>query len=83
MTAHSKLEEMVLRIHRRNGGNLSVLDFSMRLLDPSLRLDSLDLAEIMVAVENDFGISPFDSPVPPKTWNCLLALVGDAKSRFA
>jgi acyl carrier protein len=63
-----RLEELVLAIHRRNGGDLQTLDFSLPLLHPSLRLDSLDLAEIMAAIEQEFGGSPFDAAVPPRTW---------------
>ncbi|MHB8524395.1 MAG: phosphopantetheine-binding protein [Limisphaerales bacterium] len=59
---------MVLRVHRRNGGRLAHLNSALRLLDPTLGLDSLDLAEIMVAIEKEFGVSPFDSPSPPRTW---------------
>jgi hypothetical protein len=70
------LEAIVLAVHRRNGGTRSTLDLSLRLLDPALRLDSLDLAEIMVAVEREFGISPFDAPVPPRTWGELSRLIG-------
>lgn len=63
-----RLEQMVLAIHRRNGGALTVLEPETRLLDPKLGIDSLDLAEIMVFVEREFGASPFNSPVPPRTW---------------
>jgi len=69
------LAALVLGVHRRNGGALATLDFSRRLLDPALKLDSLDLAEIMVAVEREFGVSPFDAPTPPRTWGDLVRLV--------
>ena len=62
------LQELVLVIHRRNGGTLNSLDLNLRLLDPSLKIDSLDLAEIMAAIEMRFGRSPFDDPNPPRTW---------------
>lgn len=62
------LERLVLAVHRRNGGTLENLDPALRLLDPKLRIDSLDLAEIMVAIERDHGASPFDSARPPRTW---------------
>ncbi|HNQ87855.1 MAG TPA: hypothetical protein PKM73_04395 [Verrucomicrobiota bacterium] len=63
-----RISRLVLGVHRRNGGTLEQLDFSVRLLDPVLRIDSLDLAEIMVEVEREFGGSPFDAPRPPRTW---------------
>lgn len=69
------LSNLVLAVHRRNGGQLTALDTSLRLLDPALKLDSLDLAEIMVAVERETGRSPFDAPTPPRTWDDLLRAV--------
>lgn len=66
---------LVLTVHRRNGGQLTELDPTLRLLDPVLRLDSLDLAEIMVAIERETGLSPFESPNPPQTWDDLLRAV--------
>lgn len=63
------IEAAVMVLHRRNGGQAERLDFSKRLLDPSLRLDSLDLAEIMVELERRFGSSPFDGHEPPRTWS--------------
>lgn len=66
---------LVLAVHRRNGGQLEELDTNVRLLDPALRLDSLDLAEIMVAIERETGQSPFDSTVPPRTWEDVLRRV--------
>jgi acyl carrier protein len=62
------LQDLILTIHRRNGGRLESVDFSFRLLDPGLLLDSLDLAEIMAAIEKQYGRSPFDSPEAPRTW---------------
>jgi hypothetical protein len=44
------------------------LDFSLRLLDPSLRLDSMDLAEIVAELERCSGWSPMDNAVRPVTW---------------
>jgi acyl carrier protein len=63
-----QIEELVLQVHHRNGGKLKTLDLSMPLLDPSLGLDSLDLAEIVVAVERRFNYSPFEAATPPSTW---------------
>lgn len=74
--AHAqRIAELVLGIHRRNGGQLPSLDFSLPLLDRSLGLDSLDLAEIMAAVEKEFGQSPFDSGEPPRTWGDVVDLL--------
>lgn len=63
-----RLENLILKIHHRNGGSPVRLDWQGRLLDPRLALDSLDLAEIFVAVEKEFGFSPFNTGSPPKTW---------------
>ncbi|HOW67349.1 MAG TPA: hypothetical protein P5186_22845 [Candidatus Paceibacterota bacterium] len=75
-----RLEQMVLIVHHRNGGQLDRLDGEWRLLEPRLLLDSLDLAEIVAAIEKQWGISPFDAAVPPKTWRemtaCILKGIG-------
>jgi len=71
----SRLQKLVLAVHRRNGGQLKKLDFTARLLDPALRLDSLDLAEIMVGLEKESGVSPFESATPPRTWADVLVAV--------
>jgi hypothetical protein len=63
-----RVAQFVLLVHRRNGGTLEAVDGSLRLLDPRLGIDSLDLAEIMVAIERETGASPFDVPQPPRTW---------------
>jgi hypothetical protein len=65
----------VLSVHRRNGGELKELDSRWRLLEPALRIDSLDLAEIMVGIEREFGVSPFDAPRPPKTWGEVIKII--------
>jgi acyl carrier protein len=70
-----QVEAAVLTIHRRNGGSLTSLDAHLRLLDRSLMLDSLDLAEIMVAIERQHGVSPFDAPEPPRTWQEVIDFV--------
>lgn len=70
-----RLEEMVLRVHRRNGGELTALDLDWPLQAPELGLDSMDLAEVMVAVEREFGLDPFNAAAPPRTWRELLASV--------
>ena len=70
MTA--RVEGIVLGVHRRNGGSLERLDLNLRLLDPALGLDSLDLAEIVATIEKISHCSPFDSPVPPRTWAELI-----------
>lgn len=62
------ISDLVLSIHRRNGGSLNHLDWNLPLLAPQLLLDSLDLAEIMVVVEKETGCSPFDSNPVPQTW---------------
>lgn len=69
-----RIESIVLNVHRRNGGELTYISQDFRLLQPELGLDSLDLAEILVAVEKEFGIAPFESEHPPKTWGEVLDL---------
>lgn len=81
MSFSTRLTEIVLAVHRRNGGTLATLDLQLRLLDPSLRLDSLDLAEIMASVEREFGCSPFDAPRPPRTWNDVVELISNRAHR--
>jgi acyl carrier protein len=75
MEAQERISELVLTVHRRNGGALARIEPGWRLLEPALRIDSLDLAEIMVAVEREFGCSPFDAPRPPRTWDDVVAAV--------
>jgi acyl carrier protein len=70
-----EIEKTVLNIHRRNGGTLQNLDLNLRLLDPVLMLDSLDLAEIMVDIEKRFHCSPFDASTPPRTWANIIDLL--------
>ena len=62
------LAQHVLLVHHRNGGTLEAIDASWRLLDPTLKIDSLDLAEILVAIEREAGLSPFEASPPPRTW---------------
>lgn len=71
----NRLETLVLTVHRRNGGDRLRLDFEARLLAPELRLDSLDLAEVMVAIEREFGVVPFEATPVPRTWRDVLELV--------
>ncbi len=78
---NERISGMVLSVHRRNGGALTRLEPGWRLLEPALRLDSLDLAEIMVAIERAFGCSPFDAPQPPRTWDEVSAAVTLALTR--
>jgi acyl carrier protein len=77
----AQIENIVLGIHRRNRGSLSKLDFNLPLLAPVLGLDSLDLAEIVVAIERRFGVSPLESPQPPRTWLELQRQLQDALDR--
>lgn len=76
----ARIESLVLSVNHRNGGPLGRLDFSLRLLDPSLGLDSLDLAEVVVDLEKQFGRSPFDSAKPPRTWEELAQRLGEQSS---
>jgi acyl carrier protein len=55
------------------------LDFKLRLLAPALLLDSLDLAEIMAALEKEFEVAPFDAPEPPGTWEEIVKRIAEAR----
>jgi acyl carrier protein len=79
----AEIKKMVLAIHQRNGGGLTDFDLNLRLLDPLLLLDSLDLAETMVAIERKFGVSPFDSPEPPRAWSDIVRSVKSGEGRPA
>lgn len=75
MEHRSLIESAVLAVHRRNGGLVAHLDFSLRLLDPTLQLDSMDLAEIVAELERRSGWSPMDNVVRPVTWGEFAALL--------
>lgn len=75
MEVDERIAGFVINVHRRNGGTLVRIEPGWRLLEPALRIDSLDLAEIMVSIERAFGCSPFDSPQPPRTWGEVSAAV--------
>jgi acyl carrier protein len=79
MEVRRQIETLVLSLVHRNGGTLGTLDFSLRLLDPSLGIDSLDLAEILVQLEKQHGRSPFDAAVPPRTWEQLAQVLETSK----
>lgn len=75
------LERLVLTVHRRNGGTLESVHPELRLLDARLRIDSLDLAEIMVGIEREWGASPFDSATPPRTWGDVSEWIRQRKNK--
>ena len=62
------IEDLVLSIHRRNGGTMASLDWNLALMAPELDIDSMDLAEIIAHLEKGFRFNPFDAPEPPRTW---------------
>lgn len=72
--ARARVLGCVLGVHHRNGGSLAEIDPALRLMEPILLLDSLDLAEIMASIERDFGVSPFERGAP-RTWEDVLRLV--------
>ena len=74
-----RLESIVMKIHFRNGGGPVDMDWTSRLLSGALILDSLDLAEVVVRVEKEFGVKPFDGERPPRTWMELLEVVEGLK----
>jgi hypothetical protein len=54
---------------------MTSLDFALRLMDPSLKLDSMDLAEIVAELERQDGWSPMDRRVRPTTWGDFAGLL--------
>ena len=64
--------DVVLAIHRRNGGTQVSLPWEDSLLGGRLGLDSLDVAEVMVEVERVHKVSPFELSPRPKTWGDVL-----------
>jgi hypothetical protein len=71
----SHVEALVLSVHQRNGGRHGKLEWHWRLLEPSLGIDSLDLAEIVVSIEKEYGRSLFDNAPAPRTWADVLAIL--------
>jgi hypothetical protein len=58
------------------------LSIGMRLaLRAELGIDSLDLAEIVVAIEKQVGISLFDLHTPPRTWEDVRLAVIESQLR--
>lgn len=78
MNMHQEIEALVMAIHRRNGGTMERLDFGLRLLARELRLDSLDLAEIMAGLERRHGRTPFEGGKTPSTWEDVAQLMSGA-----
>lgn len=66
-----------MKIHQRNGGGPLEMDWKSKFLSGGLVLDSLDLAEIVVLVEREFSVKPFENSRPPRTWEDFLKAVED------
>ena len=71
-SANLWLQEVVLGIHRRNGGAEVSLPLGDELMGGRLGLDSLDVAEVMVEVERVHKVSPFEFSPRPRTWGDVL-----------
>ena len=71
------IEGLVLALHHRNGGRLSRVDWNYRLLDATLAIDSLDLAEIVVQIETQYKVSLFDTAPAPRTWGDVVRIVSE------
>ena len=78
-----EISSLVLAVHRRNQGRLIALDLRWRLLEPALGLDSLDLAEIVAAIERRFAVSLFDAGQAPATWADVARAVGTSGRKGA
>jgi acyl carrier protein len=83
------IEQKVMNIHRRNGGSVEALDFSERLLQGTIGLDSIDLAEVIAELESKFCISIFeDRDSAPLTWQAIVGIIvnnsffNDTRSRL-
>ena len=75
--AETRVIALVIGVHRRNGGTLKELNLSLRLMDPGLGIDSLDLAEIVASLEREFGIALFDRTIP-QTWGGVVRVLSEA-----
>jgi hypothetical protein len=76
MKHRSPIQSAALAVHRRNGGIEPHLGFSLRLFDPSLRLDSMEYAEIVAELERRWELSPVDNSVRPVTRGEFATLPG-------
>lgn len=58
----------VFGVHRRNGGAVVERGLDLAIADPRLKLDSLDLAEIVASLEKQYQIPIFEQPTTVRTW---------------
>jgi len=75
MKYRSLIHSAVMAVHRRNGEIAPHLRYSLRLLGPSLRLDSIEYAEIVAELERRLGWSPMDNSVRPVTRDKFVTLL--------
>lgn len=69
------LHELVLGIHRRNGGTEHEMDPGAPLIGGALGLNSLDLAEVVVVIERRFGLVLFGQGRHPENWQDVLDII--------
>lgn len=69
------LEDLVIRIHRRNSGLERVLDLSEPILSGKYQVDSMDLAEIVATIQKDFGLTLFEDNKFPRVWGDVVEIL--------
>ena len=72
---NSYIENLILRIHKRNGGSLNSLNYDLELTHPTLGLDSMDMAEVVATIQRDYGVMLFEGNNNPKTWNEVIDII--------
>ncbi len=73
--SETNLQSHVRRIQVRKGVEPRPVALTARLLSPETNLDSLDVAELITAMENDHGISLSDASPFPETWMEVLRMI--------
>ena len=73
---NSYIENLILRIHKRNGGSLNSLNYDLELMHPTLGLDSMDMAEVVATIQRDYGVMLFEGNNNPKTWDDVVRIIG-------
>ncbi len=78
-----QIESCVREIQRRNGNSRVRLRPAMRLQDPQLGLDSLDIAEVFVWIEKTYGVASGDAKGFPHTWRDVISAITMHQQEYA
>lgn len=68
------VSKKILSVHHRNGGSMVHLDLNLSLEDASLLLDSLDLAEIVAEIEQEYKAN-FEDIFSIPSWNHVVDVI--------